>query len=274
MRLKCYDFSGIKVGVHCETELIEGDELSKFASACEKPDFVVKLEFRETLPETPETLDAVAVWICRKTKLDAGLTEQAFVYTGFREDNCNMYALARFKETFDVGSIFRHLPLHHLLLQKDAVIIHGSYIIVNGEAIIFSAPSGTGKSTQAELWRQYRGARIINGDRVLIRRRDKGFTAGGMYYSGTSGICENVTVPIRAIVLISQALQSTAEKCRGAEAFRRLLRECAYSTEFENDPADIAALLADVVNTGDIVKLDCLPDESAVIALEEYLTER
>lgn len=274
MHLNCYDFSGVKVAVQCREKLAESESLQKFATDCENPDFLITLEFRETLPDTPEELDPAAEWHCKKTKIAADCPEQAFAYTGFRDDNCHMYALERFKDAFDVGSVFRHAPIHHLLLQKDAIIIHGSYIIVNGEAIIFSAPSGTGKSTQAELWRKHRSARIINGDRVLIRRSENGFTAGGIYYSGTSGICENVTAPIRAIALISQARQSTAEKCRGAEAFRRLLRESAYSTAFENDPADIAALLADVVNGVDIVKLACLPGESAVKALENYLTER
>lgn len=274
MRLKCYDFSGIRVGVQCETKLAESDALSKFSSVCERPDFVVTLEFRETLPDTPEMLVAAEEWYCKKTKLEADQPEQAFVYSGFSGDSCRMYVLKRLRNGFDVDSVFRHLPLHHALLKYDAFIIHASYVLINGEAILFSAPSGTGKSTQAELWRKYRGARVINGDRVLVRRGENGFTAGGIYYSGTSGICENVTAPIRAIALISQAPQSTAEKFRGAEAFRRLLRECAYSAEFENDPADIAALLAAVVNAVDIVKLDCLPDESAVIALENYLTER
>ena len=270
MELKCYDFSGIKVGVQCETELEESAALKKFA-VCENPDFTVTLEFRESIPETA---DESAEWYCRKAKLEADLPDQTFVYTVFSGSSCRMYALERFRNGFGVDSVFRHLPLHHLLLKKDAFIIHASYVLADGKAILFSAPSGTGKSTQAELWRSHRGAAVINGDRVLVRRTENGFTAGGIYYSGTSGICENVTAPIRAIALISQAQQSTAEKCRGGEAFRRLLKECAYSAEFENDPADVAALLADAVNTVDIARLDCLPDESAVIALENYLMER
>ncbi|MDO4814973.1 MAG: hypothetical protein Q4A83_00015 [Bacillota bacterium] len=271
MHSKCYDFSGIKITVESEIELPESEALRKFASECETPDYIVTLEFREQLT------DVLSTGTRRhsvKTKLDADLPEQTVICTEYCGDGCRMYALERFKESFDVDSVFRHLPLYYVLLKHDAIVIHASYVLINGEAILFSAPSGTGKSTQAELWRAHRGARIINGDRVLIRRGENGFTAGGIYYSGTSGICENVTAPIRAIVLLSQAGESITEKCRGGEALRRLLRECAYSAQLENNAADAASLLADLVNGVDIVKLACLPDESAVIALENYLTER
>ena len=274
MNLKCYDFSGIRIGVQCEKMLVEGDMLQKFSVECTKPDNLITLEFRRTLPAVPNDKTSESEWTFRSTKLEQDLPEQPFVCTEFSGSKCNMYVLDRYKQVFDIDSVFRHLPLHHLLLKNDAVILHGSYILVNGDAIVFSAPSGTGKSTQAELWRKHRNAQIINGDRVLLRRTESDFTAGGIYYSGTSGICENVTAPLRAIVLISQELQSTAVKCSGSEAFTRLFRECACSAELEKDPADTAAIIADAVNNVDIVKLGCLPDESAVEALANYLLGR
>ena len=44
------------------------------------------------------------------------------------------------------------MGLEHLLATQRAVILHSAYIDYKGKAILFSAPSGTGKSTQAELW--------------------------------------------------------------------------------------------------------------------------
>lgn len=58
--------------------------------------------------------------------------------------------------------------LERRMLQKDSFILHSAYIRHRGRAILFSAPSGTGKSTQASLWAQYAGAEIINGDRCFI----------------------------------------------------------------------------------------------------------
>ena len=90
-----------------------------------------------------------------------------------------MQVFDRYAADFTVDSVLRHLPLSHILLKFDAFVLHGAHIVVDGEAIVFSAPSGTGKSTQAELWRRHRSAAVINGDRVLVRKSADGFTAGG-----------------------------------------------------------------------------------------------
>ena len=51
--------------------------------------------------------------------------------------------------------------------------LHASVINWKDKGILFSAPSGTGKSTQADLWKKYEGAKVINGDRALIRKRKR-----------------------------------------------------------------------------------------------------
>lgn len=272
MASKCYDFSGITIGIQSKSELAEIEALRKFRSDCVSPDYLVTLEYRVSLPDAPNSwYEDGKQWHCAKTKLDIGGPDKPFVYSGLEKGKGTIIALEQLHDSFGVSSVFRHLPLHHALLEFDAFVLHAAYILLDGYAILFSAPSGTGKSTQADLWKKFRGARIINGDRVLIRCAADGFTAGGLYYSGTSEYCENVTAPIRAIVLLGQAKSNTIEKCTGGEAFRRLFHECSYSSEYENDPAMVATLLTDVVNEIDIVKLDCLPDESAVNTLENYL---
>ena len=51
------------------------------------------------------------------------------------------------------------------MLGYDTLLMHGAVIAVGNKAWLFTAPSGTGKSTQAELWERYRNAEQINGDR-------------------------------------------------------------------------------------------------------------
>lgn len=272
MQNKCYDFSGIKIGIKCKRELADTDNLRMFRTDCRMPDYTVNVEFRESLQGICELLTSQGMEpFCKKTTITRGHPEQAFVYSGFSANTCNMYALKLYEEAFDISSVFRHMPLSHLLLQKNAIVLHASYVLVNGEAIAFCAPSGTGKSTQAELWKAYRNAKIVNGDRVLLRSGENGYTAGGIYYSGTSDYCENITAPLRAIVLLGQSEENSVNDCTGAEAFRRLLREVNYSAEFVDDPMKTAELLAELINSTQIVKLDCLPDETAVDALEAYL---
>lgn len=70
--------------------------------------------------------------------------------------------------------------LERRMLQKDSFILHSAYIRHRGRAILFSAPSGTGKSTQASLWAQYAGAEIINGDRALLQKVQDCWMARGL----------------------------------------------------------------------------------------------
>lgn len=58
------------------------------------------------------------------------------------------------------------------MMRRDALVLHCAYMQREGKAILFSAPSGTGKTTQATLWEKHRGTRVVNGDKALIRRVD------------------------------------------------------------------------------------------------------
>lgn len=62
------------------------------------------------------------------------------------------------------------LGLERLLLSRQGLLLHASFIRWQDRGILFSAPSGTGKSTQADLWVRHRGAEVINGDRAALRR--------------------------------------------------------------------------------------------------------
>ena len=152
-----------------------------------------------------------------------------------------MQVLEKYRGSFGIDSVLRHLPLSHMLLRFDAFVLHGAYMLKDGEAIIFSAPSGTGKSTQAELWRANRGVDLINGDRVLVRKGENGFTAGGIYFAGTSGICENVTAPLRAIVVLGKAKQNTVRRCTGSQAMHSLFAESACC-DIDGEPLRLVGL--------------------------------
>ena len=60
------------------------------------------------------------------------------------------------------------LALERRLAEQPCLILHCAYTEYQGKAMLFSAPSGTGKTTQAGLWEQYRGSRTVNGDKALL----------------------------------------------------------------------------------------------------------
>ena len=158
--------------------------------------------------------------------------------------------------------------------EQDGFILHASYIVHEGRAILFTAPSGTGKSTQAEYWRQMRGAEIVNGDRVLITKRDGKFFANGIYAAGTSGICENVTAPIRNVVILEQGEINEIVPLRPHELFLRILCQCSFDMNSDEQYRKITALVSDLINTVPVSCYRCRLNPDSVEALERLLWKR
>ena len=142
---------------------------------------------------------------------------------------------------------------------------------MDGKAILFTAPSETGKSTQADLWHRLRGAAIHNGDRSAVRWQDGRAYACGVPFAGSSQICENVTLPLAAIVYLRQAPETTIRRLRGAESFRCLWEGCSVNTWDRADVDRISETVLQVLTAVPVFELACTPDESAILALEGVL---
>lgn len=165
------------------------------------------------------------------------------------------------------------LGLESLLLGFDALILHASFIAWKDSGILFSAPSGTGKSTQAALWERYAGAEILNGDRACLRRRPAGWTAYGMPYAGSSDIYRSAAAPVRAIVVLRQASENRIRRMNVREAFACLLPELSlhrWDAAFVNRALD---LTTDLLTRIPVYLLECLPDEGAVRLLQSQITK-
>ena len=162
------------------------------------------------------------------------------------------------------------LSLAQLLLGKNAFFIHSSFISVDGKAILFSAACGVGKSTQAALWEKHRSAEIINGDKagVLV---ENGVYACGVPFCGTSGICKNKTLPLGAIVLLSQAPENSIKRLSGIEALQGVMKNIYLDLIAPNEQKTVVDLLIELLKTVPVYALSCTADENAVITLEKEL---
>lgn len=164
------------------------------------------------------------------------------------------------------------LELETLLLDWGGLLLHASFIrMKNGQGLLFSAPSGTGKSTQAELWERLEGADILNGDRAGLLRENDGWHAWGLPYAGSSGVYRNEGAPLTAIVLLRQAPENRVRRVSIPEAFTGLYPEFTvhrWDVRFVERATDaILSLLGDVP----VFLLECRPDGGAVAALKSAL---
>lgn len=248
MQSEFYEFGGTLFRIDSEEPLLESKYTAPFACAGTKtPDFVITVGYSGE-------------------KMQNGFSNANRIGSSVRIKFAESYrGKISAKNALEESGIFR------MLAEHGGVVLHSSYIITQrGEALLFSAPSGTGKSTQAELWRSYAGAKVINGDRALVKAQN-GVTANGIFFSGTSGICENVTAPIRAIVLLRQSFANELKKVSGKEAFMRLLPQCSYYPKEEENLKLVTGILAEIISAVPIYDFGCVPEKSAVTALNEVL---
>ncbi len=95
--------------------------------------------------------------------------------------------------------------LKYAVLQRKGLIIHASSLAYNGKGVLFSAPSGTGKSTHTALWQKHLpGTVIVNDDMPIIRMEEGVPLLCGAPWSGKNSINTNVCVPLSAIVFLKR----------------------------------------------------------------------
>ena len=167
-------------------------------------------------------------------------------------------------EIFVRTNIWNYLAFEDVLINHQAFILHSSFISWQNNGILFTAPSGTGKSTQADLWKKYEDADIYNGDRTIIRKIDGKYYGFGSPYAGSSGIYRNESAPIKAIVVIEQGPDNVIRRLHGREAFLPLFRETLMNTWNKEYMEKMTDLLMDAACQIPIYHLSCRPDQDAI----------
>lgn len=163
------------------------------------------------------------------------------------------------------------LALERRLIARDSLILHCAYMVYQGEAILFSAPSETGKTTQANLWEKYRGSRTVNGDRALLGKRKGRWMAQGWPVCGTSEVCHNEEFPIRAVVMLSQAKENQVEQLSPGRAFPLLYSQITVNKWNTKDHLHAIDLIQELAEGVPVFHLGCTISEEAVDCLEKAL---
>lgn len=163
------------------------------------------------------------------------------------------------------------MDLPHLLTIHDGFLLHAAYIQWEGRAILFTAPSGTGKSTQAQLWCDHMGAELVNGDRAAVRIVDGEVFAFGIPFCGSSQVRRNVKRPLEAIVYLSQAPENSITRLRGVRAFRRVWEGCTVNTWEREDVEKATMTVSEAVSRVPVYHLSCTPDVRAAETLKNIM---
>ena len=283
MKIYYVNLAGYVVKMQLTKDIIINERMQPFILPITdtKEDFVLDVCACKKLPEVPSggcwrgteyyAYDEYEFYIFHANEVG----KAPFAVTHFREDgNVSLLYLSGYEHYFTGSSgIFNRIGAEQLFLQHNRLMLHASFVKYKEKGILFSGPSGIGKSTQAELWRRTMGAEVINGDRVAVGLSDEKWTAWGIPYAGTSGIYRNERAQISALVVLKQAKENRICKLSGVEALRYLYPETTIHQWDAKFVEKVTSLLLQLISAVPVFLLECVPDKSAVLMLQEKVSE-
>ncbi len=165
-------------------------------------------------------------------------------------------------------SYLEEVAVYRIIAEKmpeyDTFMFHASAVAVDGAAYLFTANSGTGKSTHTRLWREYLGERavMINDDRPLIRVKNDGITVFGTPCNGKHKIGNNIAVPLKAICILGRSEENSIQRITKSEAYRVLYKQ-SYHPEDSAALAKTKILIDKLTDRVSLWRLGCNMDISA-----------
>lgn len=182
----------------------------------------------------------------------------------FREAMLEGHTPEYFPDSYlETLAVYRKIALR--MPDYDTWLMHGSAVAVDGEAYLFTAPSGTGKTTHTRLWlEQIPGAFVVNGDKPLLRLQKDVCRVCGTPWSGKEGLNRNTQVPLRCICFLERGKENRIAEISFREALPMLLQQSYRPT----DAAAMQKTMALVHGLKDTVRffhLHCNMDPSAAL---------
>ncbi len=278
MQVKKYAFGGCKIEITSDFDIVPEGHYSKFLADFDVPDYSVRVVTVDELPEKEGNCvydnDNGSLYVgefTRKYKTFIDMTIKGYADFSCLENDEILYI--KHPDEISEFVVFESLDLPHLLLQKGIGILHCSFIEYEGEAILFAGDKQVGKSTQAGLWSEHKGARVLNGDRAGVFLEDGKVYATGVPYCGTSGICFNEKTPVKAIVALSKGDENVLSTPSFLESVLFTIGRFTYSY-WEESASDMAFSVAEnICENVCFLSYSCLKDGSAVELLCNKLKE-
>lgn len=188
----------------------------------------------------------------------------------------------------DAVGCFNAAAFENILYTYEKFLFHCSYVDAGGEAVLFSADSGGGKTTHALLWEQSGLGEMINGDRAVLekvecdefdadekRHGDKkpGYIVHGLPIAGSSNVFKNRSLPLRAVFMLEKAPVNEVVELSPSKRFLRIIEQITIHTwdrEFVSSATDF---VSELVQNIPVKLLRCRPDEGAVQAVRQALSD-
>lgn len=149
------------------------------------------------------------------------------------------------------------------IIQYGRFFLHASAVVYNGEAYLFSAPSGMGKSTHTAMWlKQFPGSYILNDDKPVIYPEKDRITVWGTPFSGKTDLQVNQGVPLKAICFLKQGDENSISRISEDRAIALTLNN-TYRPKSGEDMNYLLDMVEQVVARVNMFEMSCTGETEA-----------
>ena len=150
------------------------------------------------------------------------------------------------------------------MLEYNTILFHGSVVSVDNIGYLFTAKSGTGKSTHTSLWRELFKERaiMVNDDKPLLRVTENGVTAYGTPWNGKHRLSTNIGVPLNAICVLERSDENHIEKVTAESVYNMLVQQ-VYRPQNPQKLLKTLQLIDVLADSVKLYRLGCNMDISA-----------
>jgi len=159
--------------------------------------------------------------------------------------------------------LFRLLMIF-LVPLNEGIEIHACGIIDNGKGMVFTGPSGFGKTTTANLWNGTEGVKVLNDERIIIRKRGGRFWVYGTPWHGLGGFALPDGAPLERIFFIRHAEENMITPKSGAEAASGILARVYFPSFDQFGLGHLLDICSQLASEVPCYELGFVPDERVI----------
>lgn len=165
-----------------------------------------------------------------------------------------------FPFSYPMGELF----MMSLLGTGLGMLSHAAGVIYEGKGYLFTGNGGAGKTTTARLWQALPGSRVVNDDKVILRKVAGEFRLYGTPWHGEGGMALPEWAPLEKVFILKKAKSNTSTPLTPAEAVTGMVGR-AFVPLWEREAMDFTLTFLDELSQNvDCRELHFLPDASAV----------
>lgn len=174
---------------------------------------------------------------------------------------------------YEAASVQRKIA--ERFFEYNILLFHGSVVALDGKAFLFTAKSGTGKSTHTRFWREVFGSRavMINDDKPFLKINEDGVIVYGSPWNGKHRIGSNTSAPLKAICILERGTENHISEISAKEALPMLLQQSHRPMQMNMMPhyLDLIDQLSQKVR---FYRLSCTMDPQAAVVAYEGMTNK